>query len=109
MENNLNNILRDLQKYAEEFSKVQEEMSDVSFTVTSGGGMVEVQINGNRKITSIKISDYLFEMQDKKMIEDLVLAAVNQAYERAETELANKSQNKMEGMMKDFLSKGNIS
>lgn len=108
MENNFNNILKDLQKYAEEFAKVKNEMSEITYKVTSGGGMVEVEINGDRKITSINISDYLFEMQDKKMIEDLIIAAVNQAYEKAENELAVKSQSKMEGIMKNFIDKGNI-
>jgi hypothetical protein len=107
MENNFNAILKDLQKYAEEFAKVKDEMSAISFKATSGGGMVEVEINGNRKITSISISDYLYEMQDKRMIEDLILAAVNQAYEKAENELAVKSQSKMEGIMKNFIDKGN--
>jgi hypothetical protein len=108
MENNINAILKDLQKYAQEFAKVKDELSNIFFTASSGGGMVEVEINGDRKLTAVRISDYLFELQDKKMIEDLVLAAVNQAYAKAENELASKSQNKMESMMRDFMDKGSI-
>jgi DNA-binding YbaB/EbfC family protein len=108
MENNFSTILKDLQKYAEEISKVKDELTDITFTGASGGGMVEVVINGNRKLISARISDYLFELQDKKMIEDLMIAAVNQAYEKAENELAVKSQSKLEDVMKQFLNRGTV-
>ncbi|OGU59273.1 MAG: nucleoid-associated protein, YbaB/EbfC family [Ignavibacteria bacterium GWF2_33_9] len=91
-----------MQSYASELSKVKQELDKISISASSGGGMVEVQINGAHLVTNLTISDYLFEMQDKKMIEDLVIGAVNNANKKLEEELAKQSQSKLDSVMKDI-------
>ena len=102
MENNLKDLLNEMQSYASELSKVKQELDKISVSASSGGGMVEVQMNGEHLISKLSISDYLFEMQDKKMIEDLVIAAINSANKKLDEELAKQSQSKLDSVMKDI-------
>ena len=79
----LGNILKQAQKVQEEMAKVQEELAQKKVEATSGGGMVTVEVNGQQEILSIKIDPEVIKSDDKEMLEDLVLAAVNEGMRKA--------------------------
>lgn len=86
---NLNNLVRQAQKMQQEMLKVQEELEDKMVEASSGGGAVTVTANGKKEIKEIKIKPEAVDPQDIEMLQDLVVAAVNEALRKAE-EMANK-------------------
>jgi DNA-binding YbaB/EbfC family protein len=89
-------IMKQAQKMQEEIQKVQENLENITVEATSGGGMVKVVANCKFKILSISIEPEVYKEEDKEMIEDLVIAAVNQAIENAQ-EKANEEMQKVTG------------
>ncbi len=91
-----------LQKQVEELQKkmleAQQQLENESVSATVGGGMVTVTMNGHQKITAIKINpDAIKESaDDPTMLEDLLMAAVNEAHERSQT-LASQRMNAVTG------------
>ena len=65
-------------------SRTEKEMAAMEFEASAGGDMVKVKINGQHRLVAVKISDELFAGQDREMLEDLLIAAFNQAQELAE-------------------------
>ena len=62
----------------------EEELENTTLTGTSGGGMVEVTCTGKKKITSVKIKPEIVDPDDIEMLEDLIVASVNDAYDQAD-------------------------
>lgn len=85
---NMQNLMRQAQKMQEELqaktAKAEEELANTTLTATSGGGMVEVSILGNKKITGIKIKPEVVDPDDIEMLEDLIVAATNEAIAKAD-------------------------
>ncbi len=81
---NINNIMQKAQEMQEELEKKQDELAKKEVEATSGGGMVKVVMNGNEEVVDIKIEKEVIDPDDSEMLEDLVLAAVNNAKEKAE-------------------------
>jgi hypothetical protein len=90
------NMLKQAQKIGAKLAKVQEELAKKTVTATSGGGMVTVTANGQKEITEIKIEPEVINPEDKEMLEDLVLAAVNEALRRVD-EMATQEMSKIAG------------
>lgn len=89
-------------KISELQSKVQEaqeELEKVEVEAEAGGGMVKVKANGKRKILSIKLDKDVIDPEDAEMLEDLVVAGVNKALEKAEEAAQKKMQDAYKGMM----------
>jgi len=84
--------------------EVQEQMASVIVDAEAGGGMVKVQANAKREILSITIDKDVIDPEDKEMLEDLIVAGVNKALEKAEE--AGKA--KMQEAYKDILPGGGI-
>lgn len=76
-------IMRQAQKIQQEIQKKQEEIKKMTVEASSGGGMVTVVANGAGEIVSIKIEKDVVNPDDVEMLEDLVIAAVNEALRRA--------------------------
>ncbi|MBQ7585452.1 MAG: YbaB/EbfC family nucleoid-associated protein [Desulfovibrionaceae bacterium] len=74
---NMNDILRQAQLMQRKISKIQEELAEKEFEATSGGGMVKAVVTGTQTLKSIKIEPKAAE--DVEMLQDLVIAAVNEA------------------------------
>ena len=74
---NLQNLMRQAQKMQEDMQKAKEEINNTTFTATSGGGMVTVTMTGARVVTSVSFKPEVVDPDDKEMLEDLVVAAVN--------------------------------
>ena len=94
----LNAMLSKLQSMQSEMEKVKNEIAAETVTAESGGGMVSVRMSGNNELQSINISDELMASNDKNMIEDLIVAAVNKA-QREAAELAKRKMDSVAGMM----------
>ena len=77
-------ILKQAQKMQGEISKIKQELADMKVTGTAGGGMVIVTANGRQQILNIKIEPEVINSDDVEMLEDLIVAAINQALERSQ-------------------------
>lgn len=86
--------MRNLQQMMQQFKKMQEElqqqMESLRVEVSSGGGMVTVQMNGAKRVLSVKIDPEALKSGDAEMLQDLVQAAVNQALREVDKSLADK-------------------
>lgn len=85
---NINNMLKQAQQMQEQMKKVQEELVQKTVEATAGGGMIKAVANGRKELVSIKIDPNAVDKDDIEMLEDLVLAAVNQALRNAEEMIA---------------------
>jgi DNA-binding YbaB/EbfC family protein len=83
-----------LQQMLTQFRQVQErlekQIGEISVESSTGGGMVSVKMNGQKQLTSIRIEPDVFKSKDQEMLQDLVLAAVNDAARRVDEELARQ-------------------
>lgn len=84
--------------------EVQDRLGELTVDAEAGGGMVKVTANGNRKIVSIELDKDVIDPEDKEMMEDLVVAGVNKALEKAE----DAAKEKMQEVYKDILPGGGI-
>jgi nucleoid-associated protein EbfC len=89
----LGNILKQAQRMQEELQKAQEKLAQEEVTGESGGGMVQVMMNGTHEVKRVTIDPSLMQ-DDKEMLEDLVAAAVNDAVHR----VAEKTKENMSGL-----------
>ena len=76
---NMNQMLKQAQKMQEDMANLQADLEQREYTATSGGGMVEVTVDGKHLIKSIKISPDAVDPDDSEMLEDLITVAVNEA------------------------------
>jgi DNA-binding YbaB/EbfC family protein len=90
------NIMRQAQELQARLAKVQEELAEAKIEASSGGGAVTVTVNGQQQVLSVKISPEAIEPDDVEMLEDLVLAAVNEALTKSQ-EMAAKRMGKITG------------
>ncbi len=93
---NMGKMLKQIQKMQGEMAKIQEELADREVKASSGGGAVEVTANGKQEIMDIKIDPDIVDKDDIEMLEDLVLAAVNESL-RLSQEMANEEMQKITG------------
>ena len=90
MPGNMNNIMKQAQKMQKQMEEAQAQLEESSYTATSGGGAVEVTISGKKEITSIKFDPEVVDPDDSEMLEDLTMAAVNEAIRKIEEVSAQK-------------------
>ena len=77
------NLLKQAQKVQEEMKKIQEELGAKKVEASSGGGMVKVEVSGNQELLSVKIEPEVINSEDKDMLEDLILTAVNEGMRKS--------------------------
>lgn len=80
---NMNQMLRQAQKMQEDMAALQGDLEQREYTATSGGGMVEVTVDGKHLIKSIKINKDIVDPEEPEMLEDLITVAVNEAINNA--------------------------
>lgn len=80
---NMGNLLKQAQQFQSKMAKLQEELGEKTVEATSGGGMVSVVANGKQEIVSITIEPEVIDPEDKEMLQDLIIAAVNDALTKA--------------------------
>jgi hypothetical protein len=92
-------MMRQAQELQAKLAKAQQELANITVEASSGGGAVKVTINGQQQIQQIKISPEAINPDDVEMLEDLILAAVNEAIAKSQ-ELAAKHLGKITGGLK---------
>ena len=91
-------MMRQAQKMQKELNKAQEEIATMSFEATAGGGMVTAVASGDMAITSLTIEPDAVDPEDVEMLQDMVVAAVNEAL-RGVSELSNQRMSAVTGGM----------
>ena len=79
MPGNMNNLMKQAQKMQKQMETQQAELEAKEFSAAAGGGVVEVTVTGKREVTKVKIDPEAVDPDDVEMLEDLIMAAVNQA------------------------------
>ena len=93
---NIQQMMKQAQQMQE---RLKKQMDELRVEATAGGGMVTVVVNGNKQIQSLKIDPEVVSKEDVEMLQDLILAAINDAQRKADEEL-NKSMGGLMGGMK---------
>jgi nucleoid-associated protein EbfC len=92
-----------LQQMLAQFRQVQETLEkrigELSVEASAGGGMVSVKMNGQKQLTEVHIEPEIFKGKDQEMLQELVLAAVNEANRRIDEELATQMKDLTPGIM----------
>lgn len=95
---NFGNIMKQAKKMQERMMQLQEELASRTVEATAGGGMVAVTVNGKFEVLSLKIDREVVNPQDVEMLQDLVMAAVNEGVRKAQ-EMAAAEMGKVTGGM----------
>ncbi|MCF0122473.1 MAG: YbaB/EbfC family nucleoid-associated protein [Lachnospiraceae bacterium] len=96
MPNNINNLMQQAKRMQQQIEEKQMELSGKEFTASAGGGAVEMTVNGQRQVTKVHLKKELVDLQDIEMLEDLIVAASNEALRKVEEE-ATSSMSKLNG------------
>ena len=92
------NMLKQAQKMQQDLMKMQEELEQRSYEAAAGGGVVTATVSGKRELTSLTIDPEAVDPEDVEMLQDLVIAAVNEAMRKAEA-AANENMSRLTGGM----------
>ena len=92
----MGNMMKQAQKLQAKMMRVQEELADKTVETTAGGGMVTVVANGKQQVVSIQIEKEVVDPDDVEMLQDLVLAAINDALTKSQ-EMASAEMGKLTG------------
>ena len=79
-------MMKQAQKMQQEMLRMQEEMENKTYTATAGGGMVSASVNGKHEVVDLKINPEAVDPDDVEMLQDMVIAAVNEAMRTADQE-----------------------
>jgi nucleoid-associated protein EbfC len=91
--------IQDMMKQAQEMQeRLQREMSDLTVEATSGGGMVTVVVNGHKHLQKITIDPEVVSKDDIGMLQDLVVAAINDAHRKVDESMKNKMGGLLSGL-----------
>ena len=96
MPGNMNNLMKQAQKMQRQMEEAQKELEEKEITAAAGGGAVEVTVSGKREVTKVKLSEEVVDPDDIEMLEDLIMAATNEALRKME-ELTQSEMAKITG------------
>jgi hypothetical protein len=96
MKKGLGQIMKQAQKMQEEMARAQEELANKTVEASAGGGMVTVTANGKQQVLSIRIERQVVDPEDVDMLQDLVVAAVNEALKKSQ-EMAAEEMSRITG------------
>ncbi len=85
-------LIKQMQKMQEDMQRKQEEIEAKTYSASSGGGAVKADVSGKRELLSIAINPEVIDPEDAEMLQDLIVAAVNEALRSAEEEMAREMQ-----------------
>ena len=83
------NMMKQVQKMQQDMAKMQEELAAKTYTAAAGGGMVTAEVNGRHQVVSVTIDPEAVDPDDVEMLQDMVVAAVNEAMRAAEADAAD--------------------
>ncbi len=96
MPGNMNNLMKQAQKMQKQMEEATKELEDKEVTASAGGGAVEVTITGKKEVTKVKLAEEVVDPDDIEMLEDLIMAATNEALRKIE-EASQQSMAKITG------------
>lgn len=96
MPGNMNNLMKQAQKMQKQMEEAQKAIEEMEVTATAGGGAVEVTATGNHEIKKVKLSEEVVDPDDIEMLEDLIMAAANEALRKID-ENSQASMSKITG------------
>ena len=85
MPGNMNNLMKQAQRMQRQMEEKQQELETKEFTATAGGGAVTVTVSGKKEITSVKLQPEVVDPDDIEMLQDLIVAAANEALRQMES------------------------
>ena len=88
MPGNMNNLMKQAQKMQRQMEENQKALQEKEFTASAGGGAVEVTISGKKEVTKVKLAEEVVDPEDIEMLEDLIMAATNEALRKVDEESA---------------------
>ena len=86
MPGNMNNLMKQAQRMQKQMEEKQKEMEEKVFEASAGGGAVVVKVTGKKEVASVKLSEEVVDPDDIEMLEDLIVAATNEALRKMEEE-----------------------
>lgn len=96
MPGNMNNLMKQAQKMQKQMEETTKELEEKEYTASAGGGAVEVTISGKKEVLRVKLSPEVVDPEDIEMLEDLIVAATNEAWRQME-ETSSASMAKLTG------------
>ncbi|MCH5270976.1 MAG: YbaB/EbfC family nucleoid-associated protein [Lachnospiraceae bacterium] len=96
MPGNMSNLMKQAQRMQRQMEESQKELETKEFTAAAGGGAVEVTVSGSKEVLRVKLSEEVVDPEDIEMLQDLIVAATNEAMRQAE-EASAAIMNKMTG------------
>ena len=96
MPGNMNNLMKQAQRMQRQMEEGQKELETKEFTATAGGGAVEVKVSGKKEVVSVTLKEEVVDPEDIEMLQDLIVAATNEALRQAE-EASESLMGKMAG------------
>ncbi|WP_071027157.1 YbaB/EbfC family nucleoid-associated protein [Peptoniphilus raoultii] len=87
---NMNNMMKQIEKLQKQMEDMQENLKNEEISASSGGGAVSAVVNGNKELVSISIDKEVVDPDDVEMLEDLIVAAVNEALKAAEQKMSSQ-------------------
>ena len=96
MPGNMNNLMKQAQKMQRQMEEAQKALEEQEITAAAGGGAVEVTVSGKHEITKVKLAEEVVDPEDIEMLEDLIMAAANEALRQID-EATQKSMSKITG------------
>ena len=96
MPGNMSNLMKQAQRMQRQMEEGQKELETKEFTAAAGGGAVEVTVNGKKELLKVKLSEEVVDPEDIEMLQELIVAAVNEAMRQAD-EASSELMGKMTG------------
>ncbi|MBQ6065636.1 MAG: YbaB/EbfC family nucleoid-associated protein [Clostridia bacterium] len=87
-----NDMMQRIQKMQEDMNAAQEEVENSEFSASAGGGAVEVTVSGKHEVLSVKIKPEVVDPEDVEMLEDLLIASLNEAVRKANDAMESRMQ-----------------
>ena len=84
MPGNMSNLMKQAQKMQRQMEETTKELEGKEYSASSGGGAVTVTVSGKKEVTAVKISPEAVDPEDVEMLEDMIMAAVNEAFRQME-------------------------
>ena len=101
MPGNMNNLMKQAQRMQRQMEEAQKAMEEMEATASAGGGAVEVTVSGKKEILKVKLTEDVVDPDDIEMLEDLIVAATNEALRKVD-EASQQSMSKITGGLGGF-------
>ena len=86
MPGNMNNLMKQAQRMQRQMEETTKALEEKEYTAAAGGGAVEVTVSGKKEVVSVKLAEEVVDPDDIEMLQDLIVAAVNEAFRQCEAE-----------------------